>query len=55
MQNSSFNLFDIAQFQFDKIANIHSLDMSTGEFLHNPIRKYQFGNPVSMDNGIEKF
>jgi glutamate dehydrogenase (NAD(P)+) len=50
----SFNPFEMAQAQFDKVANILDLDESTRELLRYPIREYQFSIPIHMDDGSAK-
>lgn len=54
MNNSAFNPFEMAQQQFDKIADILDLDLGTRELLRNPMREYQFSIPVRMDDGTYK-
>lgn len=51
MSTSSFNPFNMAQAQFDKIAHVLELDSAVREFLRNPIREYSFLIPVRMDDG----
>ncbi len=51
MSNSAFNPFEMAQAQFDKVADILDLDSGTRELLRNPIREYHFSIPVRMDDG----
>lgn len=48
---ASYNPFDTAQKQFDRIASLLGLDEPTRELLRNPIREYHFSIPVRMDNG----
>lgn len=52
--DSSFNPFDMAQAQFDKIADLIALDEGTRELLRNPLREYHFSIPVKMDDGQTK-
>ncbi|MBM4063781.1 MAG: glutamate dehydrogenase, partial [Planctomycetes bacterium] len=47
----SFNPFEMAQTQFDAIAQKISLDPATAELLRWPQREYSFAIPVRMDNG----
>ena len=51
MSNSAFNPFEMAQAQFDKVADILDLDTGTRELLRSPIREYHFSIPVRMDDG----
>ena len=46
-----FNSFEIAQAQFDKVAELLDLDAGTREFLRWPMREYSFSIPVRMDDG----
>lgn len=48
------NSFDIAQAQFDKVAEYLSLDVATRELLRFPLREYHFAIPVRMDDGSTK-
>ncbi|MFC2150103.1 Glu/Leu/Phe/Val dehydrogenase [Calditrichota bacterium] len=54
MEDKSFNPFEMAQAQFDKIADMLELDSGTREFLRQPTREYSFGIPVRMDDGSVK-
>ena len=47
----AFNPFEMAQAQFDKVANMLELDRATRDLLRNPIREYHFSIPVRMDDG----
>ncbi len=51
MKSSSFNPFQMAQEQFDHVANILELDDSARSFLREPMREYIFNLPVRMDDG----
>jgi glutamate dehydrogenase len=51
MQGKSFNPFEMAQAQFDKVADMINLEPATRELLRSPIREYQFLIPVRMDDG----
>jgi glutamate dehydrogenase len=51
MSDKSFNPFQMAQAQFDKVAGILDLDNGTRELLRQPLREYQFAIPVRMDDG----
>ena len=46
-----FNPFEMAQAQFDKVADILDLDQGTRELLRWPLREFQFAIPVRMDDG----
>jgi glutamate dehydrogenase (NAD(P)+) len=47
----AFNIFQMAQKQFDHSAELLGLDQPTREFLRVPMREYQFSLPVYLDNG----
>lgn len=51
MVTRAYNSFEVAQAQFDRIANLLNLDQPTRELLRTPIREMQFSIPVSMDDG----
>ena len=51
MESRPFNAFEMAQRQFDRIADILSLDPGTRELLRNPLREFHFSIPVQMDDG----
>ncbi len=46
-----YNIFETAQKQFDRIADMLDLDRAAREFLRTPMREYQFSLPVTLDNG----
>ncbi len=50
----TFNSFQIAQAQFDKVAETLGLDAATRELLRYPLREFQFAIPVRMDDGSVK-
>jgi glutamate dehydrogenase (NAD(P)+) len=54
MSSGEFNPFEMAQAQFDKVAEILNLDNGSREILRNPLREYQFSIPVKMDDGSTK-
>jgi glutamate dehydrogenase len=54
MEKKSFNAFAMAQAQFDKSADILSLDSAARDLLRNPVREYHFSIPVRMDDGNVK-
>ncbi len=47
----SYNPYDVAQRQFDHVADILELDTATRDLLRVPLREYQFSIPVHMDGG----
>ena len=49
-----FNSFQIAQSQFDRVAEYLALDPPTRDLLRWPLREYQFAIPVRMDDGSVK-
>ncbi len=51
MASKGFNSFQIAQQQFDHVAEHLGLDQPTRELLRNPLREYHFAIPVRMDDG----
>ncbi|RMH71276.1 MAG: Glu/Leu/Phe/Val dehydrogenase [Gemmatimonadetes bacterium] len=51
MSTSSFNPFEMAQKQFDQVADILDLDAATRALLRYPLREYHFSIPVRMDDG----
>lgn len=51
MNEKTFNLFEIAQKQFDRAAEALELDRPTRELLRVPLREYHFIIPVRMDDG----
>jgi len=54
MSSKAFNSFQIAQAQFDKVAEYLGLDAATRELLRYPLREYHFAIPVRMDDGTMK-
>ena len=51
MSENSVNAFQMAQQQFDQVADMLKLDKSVREFLRWPMREFHFKIPVRMDNG----
>ena len=49
--STSFNPFEMARAQFDKIADLIGLDAGTRALLRQPLREYHFSIPVRMDDG----
>jgi glutamate dehydrogenase len=52
--NKAFNPFEMAQAQFDNVAEILNLDDATRQLLRNPLREFHFSIPVKMDDGTTK-
>lgn len=52
--DKSFNAFEMAQAQFDKVADLIKLDSGTRELLRQPLREYHFSIPVRMETGEVK-
>jgi glutamate dehydrogenase len=50
----AFNAFEVAQAQFDKVADVLGLDQAARDLLRVPLREYQFSIPVRMDDGHVK-
>ncbi len=50
-QDSSFNPFEMARSQFDKIADLLELDSGVRDILRSPQREFHFTIPVRMDDG----
>ncbi|MCK9996778.1 MAG: Glu/Leu/Phe/Val dehydrogenase, partial [Candidatus Krumholzibacteria bacterium] len=54
--DGTFNPFEMARAQFDKIADVIGLDQGSRDLLRSPLREYHFSIPVRMDNGtVEVF
>jgi glutamate dehydrogenase len=47
----SYDPFEIAQAQFDRIAGLLKLDQASRDLLRSPLREYHFSIPVRMDDG----
>jgi glutamate dehydrogenase (NAD(P)+) len=54
MNSKKFNAFEMAQRQFDHVAEILNLDTATRDLLRYPLREYNFAIPVHMDDGTIK-
>ena len=54
MADKSFNAFQMAQRQFDDVAEKLDLDQATRDLLRAPLREYHFLIPVKMDDGTTK-
>jgi glutamate dehydrogenase len=50
-RNRAYNSFEMAQAQFDRVADLLELDQGTRAFLREPMREYAFSIPVRMDDG----
>ncbi len=53
-KKKAFNSFQIAQAQFDKVAEYLGLDPATRELLRYPMREFHFAIPARMDDGTVK-
>ena len=51
MATKGFNPYDMAQKQFDTVADLLELDAPTRDLLRSPMREYHFLIPVRMDDG----
>ncbi len=51
MAVKGFNPFEMAQKQFDSVADLLQLDTPTRDLLRQPLREYHFSIPVRMDDG----
>ena len=54
MASKPFNAFEMAQQQFDGVAEKLGLDQATRDLLRHPLREYHFSVPVRMDDGSYK-
>jgi len=54
VSNTSYNPYETAQQQFDRVAEILELDEATRELLRQPMREYHVLIPVKMDDGSVK-
>jgi len=54
MAKESFNAYQMAQTQFDQVADLLNLDQATRDLLRQPLREYHFSIPVRMDDGNVK-
>jgi glutamate dehydrogenase (NAD(P)+) len=54
MSDKSFNPFEMAQQQFDKVADMLNLDEAARDLLRQPSREYHFSIPIRMDDGSYK-
>jgi len=51
MATKGFNPFEMAQKQFDGVADLLELDQPTRDLLRQPLREYHFSIPVRLDDG----
>jgi glutamate dehydrogenase len=51
MAAKGFNPYEMAQKQFDAVADLLDLDQPTRDLLRQPMREYHFNIPVRMDDG----
>ncbi len=54
MTHGSYNPYENAQSQFDRVAEIIGLDEATRVLLRQPMKEYHFTIPVHMDDGSTK-
>jgi glutamate dehydrogenase len=54
MKTKVYNSFEMAQAQFDGVAELLQLDDATRDLLRWPLREYSFAIPVRMDDGTVK-
>ncbi len=54
MADKSFNAFEMAQAQFDRVAGLLDLDEATRQLLRYNLREYHVSIPVRMDDGSHK-
>ncbi len=54
MKSKEFNPFEMAQAQFDRVADMLNLDDATRQLLRYPLREYHFSIPVKMDDGTTR-
>ena len=47
----AYSAFEVAQAQFDRVADLLELEPGTRELLREPLREYSFAIPVHMDDG----
>lgn len=54
MSNTSFNPYEMAQEQFDNVADKLDLDKQSRNFLRDSLREFNFAIPIKMDDGTTK-
>lgn len=54
MNDETYNPFNTAQAQFDKVAEMLELEQGARDLLRNTMREYHFNIPVRMDDGKVK-
>ncbi len=52
--NTSYNMFELAQKQFDHAADLLELEQNVRDLLRYPVREYHFSIPVRLDNSNVK-
>jgi glutamate dehydrogenase len=51
VREKAYNSFEMAQVQFDGVAEYLGLDAATKDLLRSPMREYHFSIPIRMDDG----
>ena len=54
MNPTTYNPYEVAQQQFDRIAGVLELNQAVRDFLRKPVREYHFSIPVRMDDSEAK-
>jgi glutamate dehydrogenase len=54
MADKAYNAFQMAQTQFDRVADLLNLDTATRDLLRTNLREYHMSIPVKMDDGTTK-
>jgi len=54
MAKQAYNPFQMAQAQFDRVADILDMESPVRDLLRNPMREYHVAIPVRMDDGLVK-
>lgn len=54
MSPKPFNAFEMAQQQFDRVADLLNLDQPTRDLLRYPLREYAFSIPIRLDDGSKQ-
>jgi glutamate dehydrogenase len=50
----AYNSYEMAQSQFDRIADMLGLEQGARDLLREPVREYSFAVPIRMDDGTAK-
>jgi glutamate dehydrogenase len=53
-RSRAYNSFEMAQSQFDRIADVLDLETGVRQLLREPIREYSFAVPIHMDDGTSR-